>query len=64
MEPSPPPVPPPSLSTDHVAVFDVPIDLQRLVAAVADPGTGAIASFLGITRDNFQGEESVGGRAN
>lgn len=50
----PPSQPPPS-EQDHVAVFDGPIDLQRLVAAVGDPGAGAIATFLGVTRDNFQG---------
>lgn len=48
---------------DHVAVLNGPIDLQRLVAAVADPGAGAIASFLGVTRDNFQGEPPNGGGA-
>lgn len=51
----PQPQHPSSTPDDHVAVFDGPIDLQRLVAAVGDPGAGAIATFLGVTRDNFQG---------
>lgn len=51
----PPSQPQPPSPPDHVTVFDGPIDLQRLVAAVGDPGAGAIATFLGVTRDNFQG---------
>lgn len=55
----PPPQPPSSTPPDHAAVFDGPINLQRLVAAVGDPGAGAIATFLGVTRDNFQGPSVI-----
>lgn len=55
MEAPPPAAPASQQQADHVAVFDGPIDLPRLVALVGDPGAGAIATFLGVTRDNFQG---------
>ncbi len=31
----------------------------RYVAAVQDPSAGAIATFLGVTRDSFQGKVVV-----
>jgi molybdopterin converting factor subunit 1 len=34
-----------------------PIDLGRLIARVADPGAGAIATFLGTVRDNARGRD-------
>ena len=46
---------------DHAAVIDGLIDLPRLVRMVGDPGVGAIATFLGVTRDNFQGEWTTTG---
>jgi molybdopterin synthase catalytic subunit len=36
---------------------DQPIDLNEVVAAVADPGAGAIATFLGVTRNHNQGRD-------
>ena len=44
---------------DHVLVADAPIDLKLLVQKVGDPGAGAIATFLGVTRDNFNGKPVV-----
>lgn len=43
------------MGDDHVAVFDGPIDMNRLVTKVGSPSAGAIATFLGVTRDNFDG---------
>eukprot|EP00511_Aplanochytrium_stocchinoi_P007649 CAMPEP_0204847180 /NCGR_PEP_ID=MMETSP1347-20130617/2544_1 /ASSEMBLY_ACC=CAM_ASM_000690 /TAXON_ID=215587 /ORGANISM="Aplanochytrium stocchinoi, Strain GSBS06" /LENGTH=180 /DNA_ID=CAMNT_0051988031 /DNA_START=63 /DNA_END=602 /DNA_ORIENTATION=+ len=44
---------------DHVAVrFDV-LSISDLVTLVSDPGTGAISTFSGTTRDNFEGKEVV-----
>jgi molybdopterin synthase catalytic subunit/molybdopterin converting factor small subunit len=34
-----------------------PLDLGRLVARVADPGAGAIATFVGTVRDSARGRE-------
>lgn len=34
-----------------------PIDLNEVIAAVHDPGAGAIATFFGMTRDHNQGRE-------
>ncbi len=36
-----------------------PLSLERYVAAVADDGAGAIATFIGVTRDTFQGRRVV-----
>lgn len=45
---------------DYVkVVHDEEINLQDVVEKVSDPGAGAIATFLGTTRDNFQGKEVV-----
>jgi molybdopterin synthase catalytic subunit len=33
-----------------------PLSLDRCVAAVADDGAGAIASFIGVTRNTFEGK--------
>ena len=44
---------------DHVLVADTPVDLNVLVQKVGDPGAGAIATFLGVTRDNFNGKPVV-----
>lgn len=36
-------------------IDDKPIDVTRVIAAVAHPAAGAIATFLGTTRDNNEG---------
>jgi molybdopterin synthase catalytic subunit len=38
---------------------DTPIDLQELVDFVTDPEAGAIATFIGTTRDNNQGRKVI-----
>lgn len=44
--------------SDHILVEVLPdaLDLQKYTDFVADPGAGAIATFSGVTRDNFQGK--------
>ena len=40
-------------------VTDKPIDLQALVDCVTDPEAGAIATFIGTTRNNNQGRKVI-----
>ena len=40
-----------------VTIGDDPLDLGALVGLVADPGAGAISTFLGVVRDNARGRE-------
>ncbi|KAL7692449.1 putative molybdopterin biosynthesis MoaE [Plasmopara halstedii] len=44
---------------DFVEVGYEPLDDQRAVALVTHPKAGAISTFLGTTRDNFQGKKVV-----
>lgn len=41
---------------DVVEVTQTPLDVQRVVDAVAHASAGAISSFVGTTRDHFQGK--------
>jgi len=41
-------------------VTDKPIDLKELVDYVSDPEAGAIASFIGTTRNNNEGRKVIG----
>lgn len=36
-----------------VEVTDQPLDLLKLTQAVTDPAAGAISTFIGTTRNNF-----------
>ena len=40
-------------------VTDKPIDLQELVDFVSDPEAGAIATFIGTTRNNNEGRKVI-----
>ena len=40
-------------------VTDQPLNLQELVDFVSDPGAGAIATFIGTTRNNNEGRRVV-----
>ena len=40
-------------------VTDKPIDLQELVDYVSDPEAGAIATFIGTTRNNNEGRKVI-----
>jgi molybdopterin synthase catalytic subunit len=50
-------LPPVSGGTDLFDVTDAALSLDSLVAAVREPGSGAIASFLGIVRGVARGRE-------
>ena len=39
-----------------VEVVATPLSLERYVAFVADDAAGAIATFIGVTRDSFEGK--------
>lgn len=43
----------------HASVTPHPLQLNRYTDWVADPGAGAIASFTGVTRDNFEGQRTA-----
>jgi molybdopterin synthase catalytic subunit/molybdopterin converting factor small subunit len=38
-----------------IEITDRPIQLDRLLGATADPGSGAVVVFLGVVRDNARG---------
>lgn len=40
-----------------VEVTPAALDIARHCDAVADNGAGAISTFIGVTRNNFQGKE-------
>lgn len=42
-----------------VEVIDCALELNRYTSFVEDPGAGAIATFTGVTRDNFEGKKVV-----
>ena len=41
--------------TPLIELTDRPIELDRLLTAIADPGSGAVVVFLGVVRDNARG---------
>ena len=43
----------------HVEVVQHPLSLERYTGFVQDDGAGAIATFTGVTRDNFDGKRVV-----
>jgi len=42
---------------DYVAISSNPISLNELTSFVSSPEAGAISSFAGVTRNNFEGKE-------
>lgn len=38
-------------------ITDAPLDPETLRAAIADPRSGAVATFVGVARNSFQGKE-------
>lgn len=44
-----------AMGRDIVEVVHAPLDVQRAVDLVSHPSAGAISTFVGTTRDNFQG---------
>lgn len=47
-----------SLAQDnvYVEIAGHDLDIRKYMELVADPGAGAISTFSGITRNNFQGK--------
>lgn len=45
------------MQSDYVKITDEPLDLNAIVALVTDPKAGSVSTFLGITRDNFNGKK-------
>ncbi len=43
--------------SNFIKVTEDPLDLSQLVAFVASPKAGAISTFSGTTRDNFEGRK-------
>ncbi len=37
-------------------ITDTPLDLEALRSAVADPASGAVVTFVGVTRNSFAGK--------
>jgi MoaE-MoaD fusion protein len=55
-------IPPVSGGSARLPMFEIveqPIEISRLVAAVGRPGAGAIATFVGTTRDNNSGRRVI-----
>jgi molybdopterin synthase catalytic subunit len=44
---------------DYVKLVETTINMDELLKAVSSPKCGAISSFLGTTRDNFEGKKVV-----
>ena len=49
-------IPPVSGGAPHYAIVDAPIDVEAVSNAVADPGAGAIVTFVGTVRDAARGQ--------
>lgn len=41
----------------HYQITESPVDAEALRAAIADPACGAVATFIGVTRNSFSGKE-------
>ncbi len=50
-------IPPPSSSNYLIQVSSTIPSLEECVSFVTHPSCGAISTFSGITRDNFQGKK-------
>lgn len=44
---------------DVVELSAEPLVLERYITAVSDDGAGAISTFIGVTRDTFDGKKVV-----
>ena len=43
----------------HTGISSAPLDVAKILESVEDPSCGAISSFVGTTRDTFQGKRVV-----
>jgi hypothetical protein len=46
-----------SQNRNFVAIVDEPLSIDKLILQVETPRAGAIVTFSGVTRDNFEGKE-------
>ena len=46
-----------NMNNDFVEITPSAISLDRLISKVEDPSAGAVATFTGVTRNNFNGKE-------
>ncbi|KAI0217132.1 Molybdopterin synthase catalytic subunit [Lamellibrachia satsuma] len=44
---------------DHVSVTECPLSIEQMTQLVTSPSSGAIATFIGTTRDDFDGKKVV-----
>jgi molybdopterin synthase catalytic subunit len=44
---------------DYVKITEDSLDLNAIVGLVTDPKAGAVSTFLGVTRDNFNGKKVI-----
>ncbi|XP_041373852.1 molybdopterin synthase catalytic subunit-like [Gigantopelta aegis] len=44
---------------NHVAISETKLSIEKLTCMVTSPGCGAVASFMGTTRDNFDNKTVV-----
>jgi molybdopterin synthase catalytic subunit len=48
-------------AADWLALTDVPLPVEAVVAWATTPGSGAVVSFLGVVRDHSEGRDGVVG---
>lgn len=48
-----------SVHDDLVALSRDPLDISALINGTRDSGAGAISTFIGTTRDNFEGDVTL-----
>lgn len=41
----------------HYEITEGPLDLERMISDVLNPSAGAVASFMGVARNSFEGKE-------
>jgi molybdopterin synthase catalytic subunit len=41
----------------HFEISETPLQLDSLIEKVADPSAGALATFVGVTRNSFEGKK-------
>lgn len=44
----------------HVEILDIPLDVGKACAMVADPAHGAIDTFIGVVRNHHEGQTVTG----
>lgn len=47
------------MTMDHVSITGSPLGIEHMTQLVTSPSSGAIVTFIGTTRDNFNGKKVV-----